>query len=63
MLDMCAKVVELSATFEQTYADVIREFVDYANQQPKLIRLDFLEACAEDFIKIKMERWKCESTN
>lgn len=53
----------MSPTFEQTYADVIREFVEYANQQPKLIRLDFLEACAEDFIKIKMERWKCESTN
>jgi len=50
----------MGATFEQEYGDVIREFVEYANKEPKLIRLDFLDACAEEFINMKMARWRID---
>ena len=56
MLDMCAKVVELSATFEQQYKEILIEFAKYCNTMGRISLVD--ERDIDDFIKMKMERWK-----
>ena len=47
----------MGATFEQKYGDVLDEFVEYLNNEPKIIRLYFLEEAKDEFIRTKMKRY------
>ena len=47
----------MGATFEQQYKDVLEEFVEYCNEQPKTSRADHLNALLISFIHMKMERY------
>lgn len=48
----------MGATFEQQYKDVLEEFVEYANKQPRTSRADHLNALLISFIHMKMERYR-----
>ena len=48
----------MGATFEQAYAHILEEFVAYCNEQPKIMRLDHLDALMYGFIDKKMERYR-----
>lgn len=50
--------LKMSATFEQQYSDVLEEFVDYCNEQPRTSRADHLNALLISFIHMKMERYR-----
>ena len=48
----------MGLTFEQEYGDVLKEFVDYCNEQPRTSRVDPLNALLISFIHMKMERYR-----
>ena len=48
----------MGLTFEQEYGDVLKEFVDYCNEQPRTSRADHLNALLISFIHMKMERYR-----
>lgn len=50
--------LKMSATFEQKYSDVLEEFVEYCNKQPRTSRADHLDSLLTTFIHMKMERYR-----
>ena len=48
----------MSATFEQQYSHILEEFVEYCNEQTPTQRMVGLDRLLENFIHMKMERWR-----
>jgi hypothetical protein len=43
----------MGALPSQKYEEILQEFVDYCNKEPKIIRLDYLETCIKPFLEAK----------
>ena len=48
----------ISATFEQQYGDVLKEFVEYCNTKSEIMKAEFLDELLQEFIHMKMERYR-----
>ena len=51
-------MVIIGATFEQLYGHVLEEFVEYCNDSSKKRRCDDLTGLLNDYIYMKMERYR-----
>lgn len=48
----------MGATFEQQYKHILEEFVSYCNEQTPLQRMMGLDRLLEQYIQMKMERYR-----
>ena len=48
----------MSATWEQEYYDMLKEFVDFCNERPRTSRADHLDALIISFKHLKMEKYR-----
>ena len=51
-------MIEVGATFQQKYEEVLKEFVEYCNKQTPTQRMTGLHRLMDDFIQMKMERYR-----